>query len=388
MFHRIGLSLGVAVSTPDFDVVVIGGGAVGLACAVHATAQGRSVVLLERHARCGEETSSRNSGVIHAGLYYPTGSLKARTCVAGRVLLYDRCARHSVGHQNCGKILVATTEAECERLQQLLELGIANGAGDLRLLGAAEVAKLEPRVSAIAGLMSPETGIVDAHGLMDSYRADARDAGAEIVMQTEVVGLAYDGGMYLVRTRDVGGEEQSIACAQVVNAAGLGADRVAAMAGIDTAAAGLSLRYCKGDYFSLSTSLGRLTRHLVYPVPVEAGLGVHITFDLGGQFNAGPDTEYVDEIRYDVDASKAGHFGAALRRYLPEVRDGHLAPNYAGMRPKLQRPGEGFRDFVIEDAVAHGLPGLVNLIGIESPGLTASEAIGIRVAELLSRGAC
>jgi L-2-hydroxyglutarate oxidase LhgO len=371
------------VSAPDFDVVVIGGGAVGLACAVHACAAGRSLLLLERHVRHGEESSSRNSGVVHAGIYYPTGSLKARTCVAGRKLLYDRCRRHGVGHEKCGKLIVATRDEERRQLDRLLKLGLANGAGQLSLVDEAEIRKLEPRVEAVAGLLSPETGIVDAHGLMDSYCADARDGGAEFVMRTEVTGLTRSGGEFLVETRDADGGSQTVACARVINAAGLESDRVASMAGIDIAAADLQINYCKGDYFSLAPSLGRLTRRLVYPVPTAVGLGVHITFDLGGGFSAGPDTEYVDRLRYDVDAAKAGRFGEALRRYLPEVQDDHLSPNYAGIRSKLQRPGEGFRDFVIEEASVHGLPGLVNLIGIDSPGLTASEAIGFEAAELL-----
>ena len=371
------------MSESDFDVVVIGGGAVGLACAAHACAPGRSVLLLERNVRCGEESSSRNSGVIHAGLYYPTGSLKARTCVAGRKLLYDRCRRHGIGHEKCGKLLVATHEEERPRLDQLLELGKANGAGELSLVEAAEVVKLEPRVNAIAGLLSPETGIVDPHGLMDSYSADARDGGAELVTMTEVTGLTFAEDQFLVETRDSAGRTQSVACARVINAAGLHADRIASMAGVDTSAAGLEISYCKGDYFALAPSLGLLTHRLVYPLPTATGLGVHITFDLGGRFSAGPDTEYIDSLRYEVDASKASEFGQALRRFLPEIRDEHLCPNYAGIRPKLQRPGGGFRDFVIEEAGAHGLPGLINLIGIESPGLTSSEAIGMQVAEML-----
>lgn len=372
------------MGTEDFDVVIIGGGVVGLACAVHVCAPGRSVLLLERHGSCGEETSSRNSGVIHSGLYYPAGTHKARTCVAGRALLYERCARHGIGHNRCGKLLVATREAELSRLQRLFELGLQNGAGELRLLDAGEVSRLEPRVKAIAGLLSPETGIVDVHGLIDSYRADARDGGAELLMRTEVTAIERDGGHFRVETRDSSGAVESIGCARVINAAGLASDRVAAMAGIDTRAAGWSLSYCKGDYFSLSATLGRLCSHLVYPVPVEAGLGIHITIDLGGQLSAGPDVEYIDEVHYDIEPAKAADFALALQRYLPEVREADLSPNYAGVRPKLAGPGEGFRDFVIEEATARGMPGLVNLIGIESPGLTASEAIAVEVAAMLA----
>ena len=367
----------------DFDVVIIGGGVVGLACAVHASTRARSVLLLERNARFGEETSTRNSGVIHAGLYYPTGSLKARACVAGRELLYARCERHGVEHRRCGKLLVATQDSERARLQELQTLGLANGAGELVMLEAAELARLEPNVRAEAALLSPQTGIVDAHGLMDSYRADARDAGAELLPRTEVTGIVREGAQFRVETRASDGATHTIACARVVNAAGLASDRIARMAGVDTAAAGLSLHYCKGDYFALSPSLGALCSHLVYPVPAQAGLGIHVTLDLGGQLSAGPDVEYVDEIDYAIDPDKVGDFARAVARYLPQVRAEHLTPNYAGIRPKLQGPGQGFRDFVIEDAAPHGVPGLINLIGIESPGLTASEALALEVAALL-----
>jgi len=363
----------------DVDVAVIGAGVVGLASAAALAARGRQVAILEKNRRIGQETTSRNSGVIHAGLYYPTGSLKARFCVEGRRLLYERCERHGIPHRRCGKILVATDDAERKKIEGIHALGLANGAGALELLDGAAVTRLEPRVRAVAGLLSPETGIVDAHALCESYRREAEDHGALLGFDNHVVALEpAGGGGWRVRARTSAGASDELAVRAVVNAAGLDAPRLAALAGIDLAERRWQQHLCKGDYFRLSTRHAGLARHLVYPVPVQAGLGIHITFDLGGKLMAGPDTEYIDRVRYDIDASKAARFGAALRRYLPDVRDEDLEPDYAGIRPKLAGPGEAFRDFVVEEEA-----GLVNLIGIESPGLTAAGAIARRVAELI-----
>lgn len=367
----------------EIDTVIVGAGVVGLACAARIARAGRSVAIVERNDAVGQETSSRHSGVIHAGLYYPAGSLKALTCVEGRRLMYERCRRLNVPHANIGKILVATDDEETARLEAIRTRGLENGAGALTMLTQAQVAALEPRVRAVAGLMSPETGIVDAHELMNSYLAEARDHGAELVLVTSVEGLGRINGDWRVDTRTRGGETFSITAAHVVNAAGLGSDVVAALAGVDIDALGYRLHFCKGDYFALGPRLRGIASRLIYPVPVHAGLGVHITIDLGGKITAGPDTEYVDTVHYRVNPEKAARFGAALRRYLPEVRDDDLTPDYAGMRPKLQGPGEPVRDFVIEEASAHGAPALINLIGIESPGLTASGAIAERVLRLL-----
>lgn len=363
----------------DIDVAVIGAGVVGLACAAALAARGREVAVLEKNRRVGQETTSRNSGVIHAGLYYPTGSLKARLCVEGRRLLYERCTRDGIPHRRCGKILVATDDAERRKIECIHALGLANGAGALELLDGAAVARLEPRVRAVAGLLSPETGIVDAHALCESYRREAEDGGALVAFDNDVFAIARaEGGGWRLRVRTSAGASDELAARFVVNAAGLDAPRLAALAGIDLAARRWQQHLCKGDYFRLSTRHAGLASHLIYPVPVQAGLGIHITFDLGGKLMAGPDTEYIDRVRYDVDSSKAAQFGAALRRYLPDVRDEDLEPDYAGIRPKLAGPGESFRDFVVEED-----GGLVNLIGIESPGLTASAAIARRVAELI-----
>lgn len=370
--------------TTDFDTAVVGAGAVGLACAAELAKAGRSVVVLERHARPGQDTSSRNSGVIHAGLYYPTGSLKAMTCVEGRRRLYQRCRSHGIGHEKTGKLVVATEPEEEAKLEAIAARATENGAGDVQLLSRAELRRREPRVSALSALWSPETGIVDVHELMYSYQKQATDHQALLVFQTQVEGLARTGQEWRVATRSVSGERATLRCTTLVNSAGLFADAVAEMAGLDVDALGYRYHWCKGDYFAVDASLRGLVRHLVYPAPVHAGLGIHVTFDLGGRMTFGPDTTYVDEIDYRVDERKRGAFAAAARRYLPEIRDEHLSPDYAGIRPKLQGPGQPVRDFVIEDATRHDAPGLINLIGIESPGVTASEAIARRVARLVS----
>jgi L-2-hydroxyglutarate oxidase LhgO len=366
----------------DFDVAVIGGGVIGLACAAALADGERSLVVLERHARPGQETSSRNSGVIHAGLYYPPGSLKAVTCVEGRALLYERCAAHDIAHRRTGKLLVATDAAEEQKLADILARARQNGAGELRWLDAAEVRRLEPEVRATRALLSPESGIVDVHELMYSYQKQAKDAGALLVFQMEVLGLAPRAGLWQLDTRDASGSVTPLSARVVINAAGLSADRIAQAAGLDIDRLGYRYHLCKGDYFVLSSELRGLVKHLVYPVPVHAGLGIHITFDLGGKLTLGPDTEYVAEARYDVDARKSELFAAAAQRYLPRITAEQLSADYAGVRPKLQGPADPFRDFVIEDAAVHGAPGLINLLGIESPGVTASAAVAKRAAAL------
>jgi L-2-hydroxyglutarate oxidase LhgO len=367
----------------DIELAIIGGGIVGMACAARLARAGHELVVIERHAQFGQECSSRNSGVIHAGLYYEPASLKAMTCVEGRDRLYARCIREGLPHRKCGKLVVATDAAECAQIEALCARGLSNGAGALRVLEANELRQLEPRVRAVAALWSEQSGIVDVHALLESYRREALQHGAAFSRATELTSLEPLATGLRLTTRTGRGEAVSLTAARVVNAAGLGAAAVAAAAGLPTDRLGYRLRPCKGDYFAIAPRLRGIVSHLVYPVPVQAGLGVHITFDLAGGLRAGPDAEYVDELRYDVDPGKAPRFGAALRRYIPELRDEDLTPDYAGIRPKLQGPGDAARDFVIEEASPHGVPGLINLIGIESPGITASEAIAERVAALL-----
>ncbi len=366
----------------DADVVVIGAGVVGLAIAAACARSGRSVVILERHEGIARETTSRNSEVIHAGIYYPADSLKADLCVAGRLALYQRCAEHGVSHRKTGKLIVATSDEESSVLEQIQRTAAANGVV-LEHRDAAAVRALEPDVRSTGALLSPETGIVDAHAYSLSFLAEAESHGAMIVLQAETLELQQQGFGWRVVARS-GEERQSLAARVVVNAAGLEASAIAELAGIDVEACGYRLRYCKGDYFSLAPSAPISLDRLVYPAPVEAGLGIHATLDLGGRIRFGPDTEYVEEPVYEVDAAKAADFAEAVQRYLPGVSREQLSPDYAGIRPKLAGPGEGFADFVVAEESERGKPGFVNCIGIESPGLTAATAIADRVVSLIS----
>lgn len=367
----------------DVHTVIIGAGVIGLACAAALARRGHTVVVLERNRLVGQETSSRNSGVIHAGLYYPAGSLKAQLCLAGRDQVYARCARHGLPHRECGKLVVATDETERPRLEAIYRQAQINGARETTLIDAADIRRRVPAVHAVAALWSPRTGIVDAHALIDSYRREAESHGALVVVGNTVCELARHPDGWHVTARDLAGATSTLRCAWLVNAAGLEASRIAQLAGLDIDALDLRQKPCKGDYFVLAPRYRDFAPHLVYPLPFHAGLGVHITFDLGGRVLAGPDAEYVDELHYDVDPAKAAAFGDAVRRYLPQLTDDELTPGYAGIRPKLQGPHDPFRDFVIEEASRHGAPHLINLIGIDSPGLTSSEPIAERVDALI-----
>ncbi len=362
------------------DCVVIGAGVVGLAVARALALSGREVVILETADALGTETSSRNSEVIHAGIYYPPGSAKARLCVEGKALLYRYCEERGIGHRRCGKLIVATAAEQVAALHKIRAQAAANGVGDLRLLTQSDAEAMEPALRCVAALHSPSTGIIDSHGLMLAYLGEAEDHGAMLALQSPVSGGAIaPAGI----TLDVGGAEpMQIVARTVVNSAGLLAQRTAA-----------SLRgfpqhlvppcyYAKGSYYSLS---GRSPfSRLIYPVPEAAGLGVHLTLDLAGQARFGPDVEWIAEIDYDVDLRRADGFYRAIRDYWPELKDGQLAPGYAGIRPKLGGPEQPASDFLIQGPAEHGVPGLVNLFGIESPGLTASLALAERVASVAS----
>ena len=367
----------------DADVLIIGAGVVGLACGAELARRGRRVLVVERHDAPGREVSSRNSEVIHAGLYYPAGSLKAICCVEGRTLLYERCVTLRLPHQRCGKIVIARSSSEETELEALAARARENGAGEVRIVDAAWLREREPRVRAVAGLWSPESGIVDAHSLVSSYQAELESAGGTVAFRTTLEALEPRPSGWRVETRAPDAERFSLDAAWVVNAAGLDADRVAALSGIDLDAAGLRQHPCKGDYFAVAPGLGELTRGLVYPVPVRGGLGIHVTRDLGGRYRLGPDVEWIDAPRYDVAPEKASSFARAVATYLPEIRSEHLAPDFAGVRPKLQAPGDPFRDFWLAEASELGAPRLVNLLGIESPGLTAAGALARRVAALV-----
>jgi L-2-hydroxyglutarate oxidase LhgO len=365
------------------EVLVIGAGAVGLACAAALARQRHDVLVVERHAGPGREISSRNSEVIHAGLYYPRGSLKATLCVRGRELLYERCRERGIPHRRLGKHVVATDASQVSALEEICALGRSNGAGALELIDSTELERREPRVQASAALWSPETGILDSAAFIASEQAEFEARGGTVVFRTEVSELVRRGQRWWIETLGQSGERFGIGATWVVNAAGLQADSIAERAGMQIDELGYRQSPCKGDYFALAPALGAITRGLVYPVPSAGGLGVHITVDLGGRYRLGPDVEWVDSPRYDVDPAKAESFAEAARRYLPEIRPEQLSPDFAGVRPKLQRPGEPPHDFVIEEGSPHGAPGLINLLGIESPGLTSALAIAERVVELI-----
>ena len=359
--------------------VVAGAGVVGLAIARALALAGREVVVLEAADAIGTETSSRNSEVVHAGIYYPKDSLKARHCVRGRRLLYDYCASHGVPVSRLGKLIVATSDGEARALDGIAAKAWANGVDDLRPISSAEAHALEPALACTAALLSPSTGIVDSHGLMLAYQGDAEDAGAMIAFQAPILSGRPSGAGWSL---EVGGAEpMRLDCDLLVNAAGLGAVGLAGrLEGL--AATAIPPAYlCKGSYYGLSRRSP--FRHLIYPVPEHAGLGVHLTLDLGGQARFGPDTEWVERIDYAVDIARAQGFYAAIRRYWPGLPDGALQPGYAGMRPKISGPHEPAADFRIDGPAEHGLAGLVNLFGIESPGLTASLAIAEHVADLV-----
>jgi L-2-hydroxyglutarate oxidase LhgO len=361
-------------------VAVIGAGVLGLACAVALARRGESVVVLEQHGGPGRETSSRNSGVVHAGLYYPPGSLKARLCVEGRERLYRWCHDMKVPIRRTGKLVVATEQEQVSALEALAARGRANGAGALRLLDAAELAEREPALRGVAALWSPESGLVDAHGVVHGLLSEARSLGCDVAWKTSLRAVEPAGDGHLLHARDADGAPVTLGAEGVVNAAGLAADRVASMAGLDVDARGFRQHPCKGQYFALSAAAPRPRTPLVYPLPDAAGLGIHLTVDLGGRCIAGPDAAYVSAVDYTVDPALAPTFARAVARYLPGVATEHFTPDYAGIRPKLQGPGEGFRDFVIEQDP----PGVVHLLGMESPGLTAALAVGEHVARLLA----
>ncbi len=359
----------------DVDAVVVGAGVVGLAVARALALAGREVLVLDAAEGIGTETSSRNSEVIHAGIYYPAGSLLAKTCVEGKHRLYRYCAERGVPHSNCGKLIVATTEEEAGRLEGIRARAAANGVPDLRLLTRAEAVAMEPALSCTAALHSPSTGIVDSHAFMLALQGDAENAGAVFAFHAPVArGRATETGIEI----EVGGAEpMALRARLLVNAAGLHAPALAR--GIEGMPEGQvpTAYYAKGNYFTLA---GRSPfSRLIYPVPVPGGLGTHLTIDLGGQARFGPDVEWVDRIDYAVDPRRGDSFYAAIRRYWPGLPDGALSPGYSGIRPKIVPPGAPAQDFVVQGPATHGVPGLVNLFGIESPGLTASLALADHV---------
>jgi L-2-hydroxyglutarate oxidase LhgO len=373
----------------DTDAVVIGAGAVGLACARALAVKGRNVIVLERHDRFGVETSSRNSEVVHAGIYYAPGSLKARLCARGNRSLVAYCEARGVPHRRIGKLIVATAPDEEPKLEDILKRAADNGVTSLRALSPAEARRLEPNVRCTAALFSPDTGIVDSHEFMKSLLADTEAGGGSVAWRHTLHAVEKIPGGYRLCARSDAGEESSITARSVVNSAGLDADGAAALAGLDPAACGYAQHFARGHYFRVHAKKAHLASHLIYPTPIPGGLGIHVTFDLAGGMRLGPDVQYLDgrEQNYDVPESLRAPFHAAVSRYLSGIEPGDLAPDLAGIRPKLSRAGELPRDFVIAEESARGLAGWVNLVGIESPGLTCALEIAAMVEGLLEERA-
>lgn len=365
------------------DVVVIGAGVVGLAIAQRLSGRTSELVVLERHDRFGCDTSSRNSEVIHAGLYYPADTLKARLCVAGNRQLYELCARHGIGHCAIGKYVIANSTRDIEKINHLFEQGTANGVTGLQMVSKEQIQLAEPNVCAKTALFSPCTGIVDSHGLMKFFATSATEKGAIIAYQSTVEAIEKRSVDYVVRFRESDGTLAEIAASTVINAAGLYADSVAAMAGMDIDKCGYRLHPCKGEYFAVANHHRGKLKHLVYPAPTHISLGTHAVLRLDGSMQLGPSAFYVDEISYDVDAGHRDEFYQAAVDHFPFIKPDDLSPYMAGIRPKLQNSQDNFKDFVICEESDSGLPGFINLVGIESPGLTSATAIAEYVDALV-----
>ncbi len=366
----------------EVDCIVVGAGVVGLAVARALALAGREVIVLDAAEGIGTETSSRNSEVIHAGIYYPANSLMARFCVAGRRALYAYCADRGVPHRNCGKLIVATNAEEDAKLAGIQQRAEANGVEGMRVLTAAEAIAMEPNLRCTSALHSPATGIIDSHAYMLALQGDAENAGAVCVFLSPVIGAtAVAGGLEV----SVGGSEpMHLRCRLLVNSAGLHAPYLARHIHGMPQDRVPTPYYAKGNYFTLAAR-SPFSR-LIYPVPVPGGLGVHLTIDLGGQARFGPDVEWVDTLEYAVDPTRADSFYAAVRKYWPDLKDGALQPGYSGIRPKIVPPGQPGQDFVVQGPQTHGVPGLINLFGIELPGLTASLALADHVLEVAATG--
>ncbi len=372
------------MNSTDIDVVIIGGGVIGLAVAAELTRRSGklSVALLEQHDRFGQETSSRNSEVIHAGIYYPEHSLKAKLCVEGKRLLYRFCERQGIPYRRLGKLIIARNLEETELLEPIVNHAQKNGVSDLQILDSYQVSKMEPHLKATAAIWSPSTGIIDSYQLMARLEYLAKQNGAWPAYRHKVTGLETLGSGFKVRFTNPEGKPDSIRCRWLINCAGLYADQVAAWMGIDIDAAGYRIFPCKGEYYSLPYSKARLVSRLIYSPPLKnsPGLGIHVTKTLDGRLRLGPNAIYVEDVDYRVDPAHMNLFYQEAKHLLPFVELSDLEPEMAGIRPKLQGPGKPFRDFVVKHETERGLPEAINLIGIESPGLTSCLSLAQTVA--------
>ncbi|MFC1478485.1 NAD(P)/FAD-dependent oxidoreductase [Candidatus Margulisiibacteriota bacterium] len=368
-------------------VTIIGAGVIGLAIAAELSDKYDPIFVLEKENTYGTGISSRNSEVVHAGIYYPLGSLKADLCIEGNALMMELCTKNNLPFAQTGKYIIATDNNEVEMLDELLNNAKNCGLDTLIYKTGAEIAQEEPAVSALAGLYSPTTAVINAHSLMDYLYARDKAAGVELSFGVEPVSIIKQEDGYLLEVRDTDGDTFQFISEIVINAAGLGSDTIAAMAGIDIEQAGYELHYCKGDYFLVHGEKRKMIKHLIYPVPQAKlkGLGIHVTLDVSGNMHLGPDAEYIDRdnISYDVSEAKREAFWKSVNKFFPALGIGSVQPERSGIRPKLQGPDDEVRDFVIREESDKGLPGFVNLIGIESPGLTAALAIGKYVKSLM-----
>lgn len=369
----------------DADITIIGAGVVGLAIAEKLSELYGNVFVIEKHPTFGQETSSRNSEVIHAGIYYTKNSLKARLCVEGKNLLYDYCKKNEVPYNNCGKLIVATSEEEVSIIKGIRQTAMGNGVEDLIELNKEQIAEMEPNIYALKALYSPSTGIVDTHSLMKSFETHTLNNGGNIVYGSEVTGIKRIKNGYEITLLDSDKLSFSFTTGIVINSAGLTSDKISEMAGMSDE--NLKILFCKGEYFRLKSPKNKLIKRLVYPVPHKnmEGIGIHVTIDMGGGVKLGPDVTYLQSNTYDYKLSsfKQESFFKSARKFLPFLEYDDIAPEMAGIRPKIQKPGDHEKDFYIKEEKDKGYPGFINLIGMESPGLTSSIAIANYVNNLI-----
>ena len=370
----------------DADITIIGAGVVGLAIAENVSKTHNNVFLIEKHLSFGQETSSRNSEVIHAGIYYTKDSLKARLCVEGKWMIYDYCKKYDIPYNNCGKLIVATSEEEISVIEGIRLTALKNGVDDLSFLEREQISELEPNIFALKALFSPSTGIVDSHSLMKQYETNSYNNGCQIVYGSEVTGISQIENGYKINLFDADKNNYSFTTRIIINSAGLTSDKVSEMVGISDDS--LKIHFCKGEYFRINPPKNRLINRLVYPVPHQnmEGIGIHVTIDMGGGVKLGPDVKYLESNIYDykVTPSKQEAFYKSAKKFLPFLEFDDIAPEMAGIRPKIQKPGEPLRDFYIMEETIRGYPGFINLIGMESPGLTSSIAIAKYVNGLIN----
>lgn len=369
----------------DVNITIIGSGVIGLAIASHLSSRYDNIFVIEKHKRFGQETSSRNSEVIHSGIYYQEGSLKSKLCVKGKELLYKLCRDEDIPFNNCGKLIVATNEDELDALDALREKARKNNVHDLEMLDGSEVRKMEPHVKAIRALFSPSTGIVDSHGLMKHFEKTSLMNGVDFAYHSEVKSISQQNGGYELVLADADGETFTFTSNMVINCAGLESGRVAGMLNMNDEA--YQIYFVKGEYFRINPPKNRLVNRLIYPVPGQklVGLGIHSTIDLNGGLKLGPSAFYLEKNEYDysVNHENSQHFYESARKFLPFIEPGDLSPEMAGIRPKIQAPGSSAKDFIIKNEADRGFKNFINLIGIESPGLTSSMAIAEYVEEMI-----